>query len=61
MAREPIKIYWPIGLIREMPGRTNRSDLFDETLNDDARTVMGPDVQVTIAWMKRTTGMTSSA
>jgi len=26
-----MKIYWPIGLTREMPGRTNRSDLFDQT------------------------------
>ena len=58
---ERMKIYWPIGLTREMPGRTNRSDLFDRTLNDYARTVMGPDVEVTIAWMKRTTGMMSSA
>ena len=32
-----MKIYWPIGLTREMPGRTNRSDLFDQTLNDYAR------------------------
>jgi len=56
-----MKIYWPIGLTREMPGRTNRSDLFDQTLNDYARSVMGPNVEVTIAWMKRTTGMMSSA
>ena len=57
---ERMKIYWPIGLTREMPGRTNRSDLFDQTLNEYARAVMGPDVDVTIAWMKRTTGMMSS-
>ena len=56
-----MKIYWPIGLTREMPGRTNRSDLFDQTLNEYARSVMGPNVEVTIAWMKRTTGMMSSA
>ena len=55
-----MKIYWPIGLTREMPGRTNRSDLFDQALNDYARMVMGPDVVVTIGWMKRTTGMMSS-
>ena len=39
----PMKIYWPIGLTREMPGRTNRSDLFDQTLNEYARAVMGPE------------------
>jgi allantoin racemase len=61
MASERMTIYWPIGLTREMPGRTNRSDLFDRTLNEYARAVMGPDVEVTIAWMKRTTGMMSSA
>jgi allantoin racemase len=60
MARAPLKIYWPIGLTREMPGRTNRSDLFDQTLNDYARDVMGPNVDVTIGWMKRTTGVMSS-
>src|SRR5882672_878101 len=60
MPSVPMKIYWPIGLTREMPGRTDRSDLFDRTLNDYARTVMGPDVEVTIGWMKRTTGMMSS-
>src|ERR1041384_6093083 len=61
MSSDKMKIYWPIGLTREMPGRTNRSDLFDQTLNEYARTVMGPNVEVTIAWMKRTTGMMSSA
>jgi allantoin racemase len=57
---DPMRIYWPIGLTREMPGRTNRSDLFDETLNAYARAVMGPNVEVTIGWMKRTTGVMSS-
>src|ERR1044072_2209969 len=61
MSSYKMKIYWPIGLTREMPGRTNRSDLFDQTLNDYARAVMGPNVDVSIAWMKRTTGMMSSA
>jgi len=60
MPGERMKIYWPIGLTREMPGRTNRADLFDQALNDYARMVMGPDVDVTIGWMTRTTGMMSS-
>jgi allantoin racemase len=60
MPGDPMRIYWPIGLTREMPGRTNRSDLFDETLNAYARAVMGPNVEVTIGWMKRTTGVMSS-
>lgn len=60
MPSERMKIYWPIGLTREMPGRTNRSDLFDQTLKDYARSVMGPDVDVTIGWMTRTTGNMAS-
>ena len=28
MPSAPMKIYWPIGLTREMPGRTDRADLF---------------------------------
>jgi allantoin racemase len=60
MSGDPMKIYWPIGLTRDMPGRTNRSDLFDEALNAYARAVMGPNVAVTIGWMRRTTGVMSS-
>lgn len=59
MPGERMRIYWPIGLTREMPGRTNRSDLFHQTLNDYARDVM-PDVDVTIGWMTRTTGNMAS-
>jgi allantoin racemase len=60
MPGERMKIYWPIGLTRDMPGRTNRSGLFDQTLNEYARTVMGPNIDVTIGWMTRTTGNMAS-
>jgi allantoin racemase len=60
MPGERMRIYWPIGLTREMPGRTNRADLFHATLDAYARDVMGPDVDVSIGWMTRTTGNMAS-
>jgi allantoin racemase len=60
MANEPIKLYWPIGLTREMPGRTSRGDLLDQTLKEYTQHVMGPDVSVTIGWLKKTTSLLSS-
>jgi allantoin racemase len=60
MANDPVKLYWPIGLTREMPGRTNRGDLLDQTLKQYTQHVMGPDVAVTIGWLEKTTGLLNS-
>jgi len=60
MASEQMKLYWPIGLSKSMPGRTDRGDLLDERLNEYTRHVMGPDVTVTIGWLARTTGVLTS-
>ncbi len=60
MANDSMKLYWPIGLTREMPGRTSRGDLLDETLQEYTRHVMGPNVSVSIGWMKKTTSLLSS-
>lgn len=55
-----MKLYWPIGLSKEMPGRTTRGDLLDETLQEYTRHVMGPDVEVKIGWLEKTTSLLSS-
>lgn len=60
MYNSSMKLYWPIGLSREMPSRTTRGDLLDETLQDYTRHVMGPDVEVTIGWLEKTTSLLSS-
>jgi allantoin racemase len=60
MASESMKLYWPIGLSKSMPGPTSRGDLLDETLQIYTRHVMGPDVTVTIGWLEKTTGLLTS-
>src|SRR5439155_2436892 len=55
-----MKIYWPIGLTREMPGRTGEAGLIQDSLEAYARKVVSPDTSVTIGWMKRTTSLLSS-
>lgn len=53
-------IYWPIGLSREMPERTEHGDLLEEALNDFTRRIVAPGTSVTIGWMKKTTSLLSS-
>lgn len=53
-------IYWPIGLSREMPERTDHGDLLEEALNDFTRRIVAPGTSVTIGWMKKTTSLLSS-
>jgi allantoin racemase len=60
MANQPMKLYWPIGLSKSMPGRTSRGDLLDETLQAYTQQVMGPNVTVTIGWLEKTTAMLTS-
>jgi allantoin racemase len=55
-----MKIYWPIGLTRQMPGRTGEAGLIQDSLEAYARQVVSPDTTVTIGWMKRTTSLLSS-
>jgi allantoin racemase len=55
-----MKIYWPIGLSRDMPGRTKRGDLLDEALSEFTRQIVAPGTSVTIGWMKKTTSLLSS-
>jgi allantoin racemase len=60
MPTSPIRIYWPIGLTREMPGRTGQGAMFETALSDYARTVVAPGTAVTIGWMQKTTSLLSS-
>ncbi len=56
----PMRIYWPIGLTRDMPGRTQAGALLEEHLGVYARRVVSADTTVTIGWMKKTTSLLSS-
>lgn len=52
----PTRIYWPVGLTREMPGRTNRADLIETSLRNYAASLFDSGTEVEIGWMQRTTG-----
>ena len=55
-----MKIYWPIGLTRQMPGRTGEAGLIQDSLEAYARKVVSPDTAVTIGWMEKTSSLLSS-
>lgn len=55
-----MRIYWPIGLTRSMPGRTDQAPLIQQSLEAYARRVVAGDTAVTIGWMDRTTSLLSS-
>ena len=50
------RIYWPIGLTRDMPGRTNRAELIETSLRSYAAALFDERTVVDIGWMQRTTG-----
>ncbi|MSQ20431.1 MAG: hypothetical protein EXR39_12945 [Betaproteobacteria bacterium] len=60
MPSSSTKIYWPIGLTREMPGRTGQGAMLETLLGDYARSVVSPGTAVTIGWMQKTTSLLSS-
>lgn len=59
LKQAPIKLYWPIGLTKSMPNRTDKGELLDVELKKYTRHVMG-DTEVTIGWLKRTTSLLTS-
>ncbi len=54
------RIYWPIGLTRDMPGRTGQGAMIEASLSDYAHTVVSPGTAVTIGWMEKTSSLLSS-
>jgi len=49
----PIRIYWAIGNMKAMPGRTDRGELFESTCRAYAQSLVAPGTEVTIGWMKK--------
>ncbi|MFN0300339.1 MAG: aspartate/glutamate racemase family protein [Burkholderiales bacterium] len=60
MQTPSMKIYWPIGLTREMPGRTGQGEMLENSLAAYAQSVVSPGTAVTIGWMRKTTSLLSS-
>ena len=60
MVHRPMRIYWPIGLTREMPGRTGQGAMIETLLAEYADTIVSAGTRVSIGWMQRTTSLLSS-
>ena len=60
MGNDSTRIYWPIGLSADMPGRTGQGAMIEALLGDYAKSVVSPGTTVTIGWMKKTTSLLSS-
>lgn len=60
MSQRAMKIYWPIGLTRQMPGRTDQAGLIQDSLDAYARQIVGAETTVTIGWMEKTSSLLSS-
>lgn len=60
MPQDTMRLYWPIGLTKSLPGRTDKGDLLEESLSAYTRQIMGEDVEVTIGWLDKTTSLLTS-
>ena len=54
------RIYWPIGLSKDMPGRTKQGPALEGMLLDYAHSLTAPGTQVSVGWMEKTTSLLSS-
>jgi allantoin racemase len=54
------RIYWPIGLTRDMPGRTDQGPALEPMLLAYAHSLTSAGTEVSIGWMKKTTSLLSS-
>lgn len=55
-----MKLYWPVGLTLEMPGRTSYGPQIERLLTEYAQQIVSPGTQVTIGWMEKTSSLLSS-
>ncbi|MDB5744782.1 MAG: hypothetical protein JWR68_3097 [Polaromonas sp.] len=54
------RIYWPVGITREMPGRTGSGEFIGDAVMQYVRRIAAPDTEITLGWMDRTTSLLSS-
>lgn len=55
-----MKLYWPVGLTREMPGRTSHGPQLESWLSAYAQSIVSPGTTVSIGWMEQTSSLLSS-
>lgn len=54
------KIYWPVGLTRELPQRTADGAVIEQAMSAYMKGIAAPGTEVTLGWMERTTSLLSS-
>ena len=54
------RLFWPIGLSKDMPGRTTQGPALEPMLLDYAHSLVSPGTAVSIGWMEKTTSLLSS-
>lgn len=54
------RIYWPIGITKEMPGRTGSGELIGQSVFDYLSNIASEGTEISIGWMNRTTTLLSS-
>ena len=55
-----MKIYWPIGLSMDMPGRTTSGPDLEPLLEEYAHSLVSAGTTVKVGWMSKTTSLLSS-
>jgi allantoin racemase len=60
MKNSESKIYWPIGLSKDMPGRTTAGPSLEPLLEEYAHSLVSPGTTVKVGWMSKTTSLLSS-
>ena len=60
MKNPEIKLYWPIGLSMDMPGRTTAGSSLEPLLEKYARSLVSAGTTVKVGWMSKTTSLLSS-
>lgn len=56
----PTRIYWPIGLSRELPQRAADAFAVEQAMTQYIERIASPGTQVTLGWMTKTTSLLSS-
>jgi allantoin racemase len=60
MKATPTRIYWPIGITQNMPGRTGSGTRIQTALEAYLRAIAAPGTELTLGWMEKTTSLLSS-
>lgn len=52
-----INLFWPIGVSKDMGGRSIDGALLEAALSGYAKTILHPDTRVEVSWMQKSTAI----